>query len=80
MRIAGLLLLVALMPLAACSYTTWLTGADENGGTVNGVNQLSTDSAVEKANAHCAQYHKTARVIRTDQASSTLTFSCQAAD
>lgn len=78
MRIASLLLLVALMPLAGCSYTTWLTGADENGGTVNGVNQLSTDAAMAKANAHCAQYKKTARVVHTDQASSTLTFSCQA--
>ncbi|HVW72216.1 MAG TPA: hypothetical protein VHC39_01145 [Rhizomicrobium sp.] len=80
MRIAGLLLLVGLMPLAGCSYTTWLTGADENGGTVNGVTQLSTDSAIEKANAHCAQYHKAARVIHTDRASSTLTFSCQGPD
>lgn len=75
MRLATLLLLAT---LAGCSYTTWLTGADENGGTVNGVNQLSTDAAIEKANAHCAQYKKTAHVIHTDQASSTLTFACQA--
>ncbi|HEX4177129.1 MAG TPA: hypothetical protein VHY57_01780 [Rhizomicrobium sp.] len=80
MRIAGLLLLAGLIPLTGCSYTTWLTGADENGGTVNGVNQLSTDSAVEKANEHCHKYNKVARVIRTDQASSTLTFSCQGPD
>jgi hypothetical protein len=77
MRIAALLLLAA---LAGCSYTTWLSGADETGGTVNGVTQLSRDSAIEKANAHCAQYNKAARVIRTDPQSSTLTFSCQRPD
>ena len=32
MRTLALLLLI---PLGACSYTTYLSGADENGGTVN---------------------------------------------
>ena len=77
MRIAVLLLAAV---LTGCSYTTYISGADENGGTVNLVTQLNTDNAIEKANAHCAQYHKTARVIGTDQASSTLRFSCQAPD
>lgn len=76
MRIAALLLLVA---LTGCSYTTTLSGADENGGTVNMVTQLNKDSAVEKANAHCAQYHKTARVTATDPQSNSLTFICESA-
>jgi hypothetical protein len=78
MKYPGLLLLVPLLsiPLAGCSYTTYLSGADENGGTVNLVTEISKDSAIEKANEHCRQYNKVAHVIRTDQASSSLTFSC----
>ena len=75
MRIAALLLCAA---LAGCSYTTYLSGADENGGTVNMVTQVSKDSAMEKANAHCRQYNRVARVTGTDPASNTLTFSCEA--
>jgi len=77
MRFAALLLCAV---LAGCSYTTYLSGADENGGTVNMVTQLNKDDAIEKANAHCAQYHKAARVVGTDPQSSTLTFSCQVPD
>ena len=52
-----LLFLLLLAPLAACSYTTYLSGADEHGGRVNLVTELSQDSAVEKANDHCRQYN-----------------------
>lgn len=75
MRYLGLLLLA--LPLGACSYTTYLSGADEHGGTVNMVTQLNKDNAVEKANEHCGQYGRTARIIHTDPQSSSLTFSCQ---
>ena len=68
--------LLVLIPLGACSYTTYLSGADEKGGTVNMVTEISKDSAIAKANEHCRQYNKVAHVIRTDQASSSLTFSC----
>ena len=71
------LYLLILIPLAACSYTTWLTGADEHGGTVNGVTELSKDSAIEKANDHCHQFGRVARVTGTDATSNTLTFTCQ---
>jgi hypothetical protein len=73
MRYLGLALLFF---LGACSYTTYLTGADENGGTVNLVTEFSHDSAVAKANDHCQQYHRVAQVVRTDPASNTLLFSC----
>ena len=75
LRYLGLLFLV--LPLGACSYTTYLSGADEDGGTVNMVTQLNKDNAVEKANKHCGQYGRTARIIRTDPQSSSLTFSCE---
>jgi hypothetical protein len=74
------LCLLLLAPLAACSYTTYLTGADRNGGTVNLVTELSKDSAVEKAKAHCHQYGLTARIIRTDPTSNTMSFACQRVD
>ena len=77
MRYLGLALLFF---LGACSYTTYLTGADENGGTVNLVTEFSHDSAVAKANDHCRQYKLVARVIRTDPQSNTMTFACQPAD
>jgi hypothetical protein len=73
MRCLWLLLLI---PVAACSYTTYLTGADEKGGTVNMVTELSHDSAVAKANEHCHKYNRVATAIRTDPTSNTLTFSC----
>jgi len=76
MRYLALLLLI---PLGACSYTTYLSNADENGGTVNLVTQVGMDSAVEKAKAHCQQYNRVARVVSTDQASSTMTFVCEPA-
>ncbi len=69
--------LLVLAPLAACSYTTYISGADEQGGTVNLVTELSHDSAVEKANAHCQQYKLAARVVATDSASNTMRFVCQ---
>jgi len=77
MRTLALLLLI---PLGACSYTTYLSGADENGGTVNLVTQIGMDSAVEKANAHCHQYDRVARVTGTDEQSSTMTFVCEPAE
>jgi hypothetical protein len=77
MRYLGLALLFF---LGACSYTTYLTDADEKGGTVNLVTEFSHDSAVAKANAHCHQYKRVAQVIRTDPASNTLMFSCVSED
>ena len=74
MRIAALLLAAA---LAGCSYTTTLSDADENGGTIDMVTQLNRDSAVEKANEHCHRYNRVARVT-TDPQSNSLTFICQA--
>ena len=61
MRYACLLLLIT---LSACSYTTYLSGADEHGGTVNLVTDLSKDGAIENANEHCHKYNLVARVIR----------------
>jgi hypothetical protein len=69
--------LLLLLPLAACSYTTYLTSADEHGGTVNMVTELNKDSAIEKAKAHCQQYNLVAEVTGNDRASNTLTFACQ---
>ena len=77
MRYLGLALLFF---LGACSYTTYLTGADQDGGTVNLVTEFSHDSAVAKANAHCHKYNRVAQVIGTDPASNTLTFSCVVPD
>jgi len=74
MRYLCLLLLAA---LAACSYTMYLSGADEHGGTVNMVTSLSQDSAVQKANDHCRQYHMVARVTMMDRASNSMNFVCQ---
>jgi hypothetical protein len=74
------LILLLLVPLGACSYTTYLSGADENGGTVNLVTDFNKDGAVEKARAHCAQYHLVARVAAEDRASNTLSFVCQPPD
>ena len=72
-----IVLLLILPMLAACSYTTYLSGADENGGTVNLVTGLSKDSAVEKANEHCRQYHRVAQVTATDVQSNSMTFICE---
>ena len=72
--------LALLFFLGACSYTTYLTDADEKGGTVNLVTEFSHDSAVAKANDHCHTYHRVAQVIRTDPASNTLMFSCVSED
>lgn len=77
MRYLGLLVLPLVVSLGGCSYTLYLSGADEHGGTVNMVTQLNKDDAVAKANEHCGQFGRTARIIRTDPQSSTLTFSCQ---
>jgi hypothetical protein len=77
MRYLALLLLI---PLGACSYTTYLSDADEDGGTVNLVTQIGMDSAVEKANAHCHQYNRVARVTSTDQQSSSMRFVCEPAE
>ena len=71
------LYLLLLAPLAACSYTTYLSDADEHGGTINLVTELSRDSALEKANAHCAQYKLVARIVSSDPASNSMRFACQ---
>jgi hypothetical protein len=71
------LCLLLLITLAACSYTTYLTGADEHGGTVNLVTELNKDGAIEKANEHCHNYNGVARVTGTDPQSNTLTFICE---
>ena len=75
-----LFFLLPLIPLAACAYTMPITGADENGGTVNLVTRYGEDGALEAANAHCHGYNRVARVIHNDQASNTMTFTCQAPD
>jgi hypothetical protein len=72
--------LLLLLPLAGCSYTMYLSGADEHGGTVNLVTNLSQDAAFEKAKGHCGQYHLAARILTTDLASGTMQFSCQQAE
>lgn len=74
MRVWRLLLL---LPLAGCSYTEYLSSADENGGTVNMVTEMGQDTAIKKANDHCAQYHLAARVLQMDLPSGTMRFSCQ---
>ena len=71
------LYLLLLAPLAACSYTTYLSHADAHGGTVNLVTDLSRDSALEKANDHCHQYNLVARIVSSDPASNSMTFACQ---
>ena len=70
------LALLFLPVLGACSYTTYISGADEHGGTVNLVTGLSRDSAVEKAKAYCQNYHREARITATDLASNSMTFEC----
>jgi hypothetical protein len=72
--------LLLLVPLGACSYTTYLSNADENGGTVNMVTDFNHDGAVDKAKEHCAQYHREARIADEDRQSNTLSFVCQARD
>lgn len=69
--------LLLLLPLAGCSYALSLSGADEHGGTVDMVTTNTQDDALAKANAHCAQYHLAARVLKTDLAAGTMQFSCQ---
>ncbi|HUO03073.1 MAG TPA: hypothetical protein VMU31_09855 [Rhizomicrobium sp.] len=72
--------LLLLLPLAGCSYTMYLSGADEHGGTVNMVTEMGQDAALQKAKDHCAQYHLDARVLSTDLPSGTMRFSCQPAE
>jgi hypothetical protein len=74
------LYLLILAPLAACSYTMPITGADENGGTVNLVTRYGEDSALEAANDHCHDYHRVARILHNDQPSNTMTFTCEEPD
>jgi hypothetical protein len=71
MRNLCLLLLIA---LGGCSY---LTGADENGGTVNLVTELTKDRAIEMAKDHCREYGRVARITVSDRQSNTLSFVCQ---
>ena len=74
------LCLLILIPLAACSYTTYLSNADAHGGTVNLVTEFNKDSAIKKANEHCQKYNLVARITETDAQSNTLAFVCQSAD
>jgi hypothetical protein len=74
MRFPCLLLLAT---LGGCSYT-YLTGADENGGTVNLVTESNEDWAIGTAKAHCHEYGRIARVTVSDRQSNTLSFVCQA--
>jgi hypothetical protein len=71
------LYLLLLASLAACSYTMPITGADENGGTVNLVTRYGEDGALEAANDHCHGYNRVARIVHNDQASNTMTFTCE---
>jgi hypothetical protein len=73
MRYLCLLLVVT---LGGCSYT-YLSGADEKGGTVNLVTDFNKDSAVRTAKEHCHEYNRVARVTVSDGQSNTLSFVCQ---
>lgn len=70
---------LGLILLAGCSYTTYLSGADEHGGTVNLVTEFNKDNAIEKAQEHCRKYNLVAYVKSTDPQSNTLSFSCEPA-
>ena len=72
-----LLVLALLVPLAGCSYTTYISNADEHGGTVNLVTGLSHDGAVENAKDYCRKYNLAAVITHEDAASSSMTFTCQ---
>jgi hypothetical protein len=73
MRYPCLLLLTI---LGGCTYT-YLSGADEKGGTVNLVTEFSQDRAIEMAKEHCREYNRMARVTVSDRQSNTLSFVCQ---
>jgi hypothetical protein len=65
-------------PLAACASLLPITGADENGGTVNLVaTGYGEDAAREAAQQHCEKYHRLARMAHNDQASNSMTFTCE---
>jgi hypothetical protein len=74
-----LLVLVLLLPLAGCGYTMYLSDADEHGGTVNMVTDLTRDAALEKARDHCHQYNLDMRIVSESSSSNSLMFSCQPA-
>jgi hypothetical protein len=74
------LCLLLLLPLGACSYTNYLSGADENGGTVNLVTPMTEDAALASAKEHCHKYGRVARIGHNDQASNTMTFTCEIPD
>jgi hypothetical protein len=70
--------LVFLVVLGGCSYAMPITGADENGGTVNLVaTSYGEDNAMEAAQRHCLQFHRVARMLRHDESSNTVRFTCQ---
>ena len=67
-----------ILPLAACSFLSPITGGNEIGGTVNFVaTRYGEDDAMEAARDHCAKYDRIARKLRNDFASNTLTFTCE---
>jgi uncharacterized protein YceK len=69
--------LALVVPLGACASIMPITGADENGGTVNQVaTAYGEDNAMDVAREHCSQYHRIARESYNDQGSNTLTFTC----
>lgn len=60
--------------LCACAPT--LIGANSAGGMVDHVSGLTRTDALAKADAHCHQYGKVARISGQDPLDSTLTFDC----
>jgi hypothetical protein len=65
--------------LGGCSYAMPITGASENGGTVNLVaTSYGEDNAMEAAQRHCDQFHRVARMLHHDESSNTLSFTCEA--
>jgi hypothetical protein len=64
--------------LAGCSYAMPISGASENSGTVNLVSpSYGEDNAMEAAQRHCDQYHRRARMLHHDEASNSMSFTCQ---
>lgn len=72
------LLVPPLLGLPACSYVMPVTGGDENGGTVHLVaTAYGEDAGMGAARNHCREYNRTARKLRTDTASNTMSFTCE---
>lgn len=76
----SLLLIVAAIatsvPLQGCEAT--LAGANERGGILQHVGGLNRKAAFDKAEAHCKQFGRVARVNQYDVLDSSMTFDCVA--